>query len=193
MVDVDSDTESDTESDTASDTASDNPVATVRGGRRPRDMVRAMVVLMVPVILIVALYRFLGHETPPTVDTSDVYETARAAHDFDVLIPTGLSAKWLVNSASYQDKTLRMGFVSPAGGQLRLVETGPPGPTFFSDELGAGAHVDGTVDVNGVAWQRYVGGRPDDTALVLADPKRTILVVGKSSPTDLHTLASSLK
>ena len=156
-------------------------------------MFRAMVVLMVPVILIVALYRFLGHETPPTVDTSDVYETAQAAHDFDVLIPTGLSAKWLVNSASFQDKTLRVGFVSPDNGQLRLVETGPPGATFYADELGAGAHVDGAVDVNGTAWQRYVGGRPEETALVLTDAKRTVLVVGKSSAADLHTLASSLK
>jgi Protein of unknown function (DUF4245) len=175
------------------DVESDTPPAPVRAGRRPRDMFRAMVVLMVPVILIVALYRFLGHETPPTVDTSDAYETAQAAHDFDVLIPTGLSAKWHVNSATYQDKTLRVGFVSPDDGQLRLVETGPPGPTFYADELGAGAHVNGAVDVNGAAWQRYAGGRPDETALVLADPKRTILVVGKSSPADLHTLASSLK
>ena len=156
-------------------------------------MFRAMVVLMVPVILIVALYRFLGHETPPVVDTADTYDTARAAHDFDVLIPTGLSAKWHVNNASYQDKTLRVGFISPGKGQLRIVETGAPGPTFIADELGAGAHVDGTVDVNGAAWQRYVDGRPDETALVLADTKRTVLVVGNSSPADRQTLAASLK
>jgi Protein of unknown function (DUF4245) len=166
---------------------------TLRAGRRPRDMIRAMVVLMVPVILIVALYRFLGHETPPTVDTSDVYQTAQAAHDFDVLIPTGLSAKWHVNSASYQDRALRVGYVSPSNGQLRILETGPATPTLYGDELGAGAHVDGTVEVNGAAWQRYVGGRADETALVRADPRRTILVVGKSSAADLQTLASSLK
>ncbi len=169
-------------------------VTTVRAGRRPRDMVRAMVVLMVPVIAIVALYRFFGHESPPTIDTGDTYETARAAHDFDVLIPTGLSAKWLINSASYQDETLRVGFVSPANGQLRVVETGPATPTLYSDELGPGAHPSGTtVTVNGVAWQRYAGGRPEETSLVLADPKRTIIVVGRSSDADLQTLAASLK
>lgn len=166
----------------------------VRAGRRPRDMVRAMVVLMVPVIAIVALYRFFGHETPPTIDTADTYETARAAHDFDVLIPTGLTAKWLVTSASYQDKTLRLGLVSPANGQLRVVETGPVTPSFYSDELGSGAHPAGTtVQVNGVAWQRYADGRPEETSLVLADPKRTIIVVGRSSDADLQTLAASLK
>ena len=168
-------------------------VASVRAGRRPRDMVRAMVVLMVPVILIVALYRFLGHETPPTIDTADTYETARSAHDFDVLIPTGLSVKWRITSASYQDKTLRLGFISPANGQLRVVETGPVTPTFYADELGAGAHPTGTVEVNGVTWQRYADGRPEETSLVRADPKRTVIVVGHSSAADLQTLAGSLK
>jgi len=173
---------------------SERAVPTVRAGRRPRDMVRAMVVLMVPVIVIVALYRFLCHETPPTLDTADTYETARSAHDFDVLIPTGLSAKWHVTTASYQDKTLRLGFVSPDNGQLRVVETGPVTPSLYADELGAGAHPSGaTVAVNGVAWQRFAGGRAEETSLVLADPKRTVIVVGRSSDADLQTLASSLK
>jgi len=168
-------------------------VASVRAGRRPRDMVRAMVVLMVPVIIIVALYRFLGHETPPTIDTADTYETARSAHDFDVLIPTGLSAKWRITTASYQDKTLRLGFISPGGGQLRVVETGPVTPTLYADELGAGAHPTGAVDVNGTRWQRYADGRPEETSLVLADPKRTVIVVGHADAADLQTLAGSLK
>jgi hypothetical protein len=168
-------------------------VASVRAGRRPRDMVRAMVVLMLPVIAIVGLYRFLGHETPPTIDTADTYETARAAHDFDVLIPTGLSTKWHITSASYQDKTLRLGFVSPNNGQLRVVETGPITPTLYSDELGAGAHPTGTVEVNGATWQRFADGRPDENSLVLADSKRTVIVVGHSSDADLQGLAASLK
>jgi Protein of unknown function (DUF4245) len=176
------------------DTAEPVVTTTVRAGRRPQDMVRAMVVLMVPVIIIVALYRFLGHETPPTIDTADTYSTARSAHDFDVLIPTGLSAKWRITTASYQDKTLRLGFISPADGQLRVVETGPVTPSLYPDELGQGAHPSGaTVDVDGATWQRFAGGRPDETSLVRAEPKRTIIVVGHSSDADVQTLAASLK
>jgi hypothetical protein len=156
-------------------------------------MVRALVVLMVPVILVVALYRFLGHETPPTVDTSDVYEAVQAAHAFDLLKPTGLSDKWRISSASYQQGTLRLGIVSPNNGQLRVLETGPASPALIPTELGAGARVDGSVEVNGSGWQRYVDGRPEETALVKAEPKRTVIVVGHSSDADLHTLASSLR
>jgi hypothetical protein len=170
--------------------------APVRAGRRPRDMVRAMLVLMVPVILIVGLYRFLGHEEPPTVDTADVYDAARAAHAFDVLAPTGLSDEWHITSATFVDGTLRLGIVSPGDGQLRVVETGgaaKSSPTLIPDELGAGARVDGSREVAGTTWQRYVLERQGNTALVLADPARTIIVVGHASERDVQTLAASLK
>jgi hypothetical protein len=156
-------------------------------------MVRALVVLMVPVILLVALYRFLGHETPPTIDTSDVYEAAQAAHAFDLLKPIGLSDKWHLTSAAYEQGTLRLGFVSPSNGQLRVLETGPASPALIPTELGAGARVERPVEVNGSGWQRYVDGRPEETALVKTEPKRTVIVVGHSSDADLHTLASSLR
>jgi len=153
-------------------------------------MLRAMVVLMVPVVLIVGLYRFLGHEDPPNVDTSSAYGAAQAAHPYPVLIPTGLGSKWHVTTAEYAAGTLRVGLTSPDHGALQLVETNRPDP--LPDELGTKAHVDGTADVNGTAWQRYVGGRPDEQALVLSTPGRTVIVVGKSSDQDRLTLARSL-
>ena len=163
-----------------------------RAGRRPRDMVLAMVVLMVPVILIVALYRFLGNETPPTIDTSSAYDAARAAHAFEVVTPTGLSDGWHISSATYGQGTLRIGMTSPNAGALQLVESNTPAATLLSTELGATAHPDGTVDVSGTAWQRYAGLRPQEKAIVLATSGRTIIVVGKADERDLVTLAGSL-
>jgi hypothetical protein len=169
------------------------PAAGPRAGRRPRDMLRAMIVLLVPVFLIVALYRFLGHEEPPTVDTADTYDAARAAHGFDVLTPTGLSDKWHISTATFTGGTLRLGIVSPDNGQLRVLETGPASPTLIPDELGAAARVDGSRVVNGKTWQRYVLPHNGDTALVLAEPARTVLVVGHGREQDVQTLAATLK
>jgi hypothetical protein len=110
-----------------------------------------------------------------------------------VLTPTGLSDKWHISSATFADGILRLGIVSPDNGQLRMVETGKATPTLLPDELGAGAHVDGSREVNGTTWQRYVLERDGDTALVLAEATRTIIVVGHSSERDVQTLAASLK
>jgi hypothetical protein len=157
-------------------------------------MVMAMVVLMVPVILIVGLYRFLGHDTPPTVDTASAYDAARAAHAFDVVTPTGLADGWHISTATYGSGTLRVGITSPKGGALQLVESSTPPATLLPAELGAAAKPDGTtVDVNGAAWQRYTGLRPQEKAIVLSTPGRTIVVVGKAGDSDLVTLASSLR
>jgi hypothetical protein len=175
------------------ETTEAQPVPAERPGRRPRDMVRALVVLMVPVILLVALYRFLGHEDPPTIDSADTYDAARAAHGFEVLTPTGLSEKWHIISATFADGTLRLGFVSPGDGQLRVVETGKASATLIDDELGAGARVDGSREVNGVSWQRFVLARQGDTALVLGEATRTVIVVGHADERDVQTLAASLK
>ena len=156
-------------------------------------MVRALVVLMVPVILIVALYRFLGNESPPTVDTSSAYGAAQAAHDFDVITPTGLSDGWHISHASYGSGTLRVGLTSPDDGALQLVESSTPPETLLRTELGATAHADGTVDVGGTPWQRYTGLRPNERAIVLSTPGRTIIVVGRADERDLVTLAGSLR
>ena len=146
------------------------------------------------VILIVGLYRFLGHDTPPTVDTASVYDAARVAHAFDVVTPTGLSDGWHISSATYGDGTLRLGITSPNDGALQLVESSTPPATLLPSVLGAAAHPDGTtVDVNGTAWQRFTGLRPQERAIVLSTSGRTIVVVGKASDGDLVTLASSLR
>jgi hypothetical protein len=178
-----------------------------RAGRRPRDMVRAMVVLMVPVILLVALYRFLGNDSPPTVDTSSAYGAARAANAFPVITPTGLDDGWHIATATYRDGAcspspatprsacgiLRLGMTSPAGGALQLVESNTPPATLLLDELGPTARANGTVDVNGTPWQRYTALRPDEKAIVLTTPGRTIIVVGKADERDLITVAASLR
>jgi hypothetical protein len=157
-----------------------------------------MLVLLVPVIAIVALFRFLGGETPPTIDTASAYGAAERAHLFDVVTPTGLDEGWHIVSATYESGTmpvvtLRIGIVSPDGGALQLAESNAPAETFVPAQIGAQARAEGSVEVNGATWQRYVGGRPGERALVLATPGRTITIAGKADDSDLRTLAGSLR
>jgi hypothetical protein len=156
-------------------------------------MVFAMVVLMVPVILIVALYRFLGNETPPTVDAAPAYESAERAKLFDVARPDGLPKGWHIVSATYAAGVLRVGFTSPGDGAFQLVESNTAAATLVPAELGPGSKRDGTFEVDGAAWDRWISGHAGERAIVLAGPGRTIIVAGQGSDDDFRTLARSLE
>jgi hypothetical protein len=162
-----------------------------RTTRTARDLVLSIVVLLVPVVLLVWAYRVLGHETPPSVDATPAYEAARVAHKFDLLTPGGLPSGWRVTVAQYRDGVLRVGLLAPSGAGAQVVETASPVDTVVPAELGTGARADGTVTVQGTAWQRYTGGRA--RALVLATPGRTVLVAGPASEAELATVAGALR
>ena len=156
-------------------------------------MVFAMVVLMVPVVLIVALYRFLGNETPPTIDPVPAYESAERAKLFDVVRPDGLAKDWHIVSATYAAGVLRVGFTSPGDGAFQLVESNTAADTLVPAELGPGSKRDGGFEVDGTAWDRWTSGHPGERAIVLASPGRTIMIVGKADDDEFRTLARSLK
>jgi hypothetical protein len=164
-----------------------------KAARSSRDVVLSLAVLLVPVFLVVWGYRLLGHDAPPTVDATPAYDTARAAHAFTVLTPGDLPAGWRVEVAQYRSGVLRVGLVAQSGSGAQLVETASPVDVMVPVELGVGAHPDGTVTVEGAAWQRYAGGRSGQRALVLATPGRTVLVVGSATERELEALAASLR
>jgi hypothetical protein len=156
-------------------------------------MVFAMVVLMVPVVLIVALYRFLGNETPPTVDPAPAYESAERAKLFDVARPANLPQDWHIASATYASGVLRVGFTLPGDATLQLVESNTAADTLAPTELGPGSKRDASFDVDGTAWDRWTSSHPGERAIVLATSGRTIIIAGKASDDDFRTLARSLK
>jgi len=155
-------------------------------------MALSMVVLLVPVLIFVLLYRFFGHETPPTVDTDSIYDAARAAHPYDVLTPSGLPGDWHIAAASYANAELRLTVDTPSGGGALFVETTADPATLVPAEVGTSAHVDKVVDISGIQWQHFTGGRPGEQALVQVGTNRTILIVGKSTDAEQKILAMSL-
>jgi len=164
----------------------------VRPSRRPRDMALSLVVLLVPVVLVVGLYRLLGGDTPPAVDAGPVVAQARAGAGFPVLVPT---VDWRVASATYREEgggaTLRIGYVTPSRGGAQLIESSMPADALLARELGERPQLTGTVPVAGQDWQRY-SAREGETALVRTESNRTIIVIGRAPDAELVTLASSL-
>jgi hypothetical protein len=167
-----------------------------RSSRRPRDLALSLVVLLVPIALLVGVYRVLYEgDRPVLVDAAPVVEQARTAGHFPVAAPAGLAEGWRTVTARYAgddgDAVLRIGYLTPSGAGIQLVESDRPAEALLSGELTAAARPLGTRAVDGRDWQRYAG-RPGERALVLLEPERTLLVVGAGADDELAALAAAL-
>lgn len=176
------------------------PAATAvaqRLGRRPRDMVISIGLLLVVVFALFGLYRCLGGDEAATVDPGPVYEEARDADEFPVLVPKGLSGGWRSVSADYQPHsggaTLRVGWRSPDGDTLQLIESDIVPATLLTRELGPDAAPTGaSVEEGGRQWQAY-SARNGETAYVFREAERTVIVTGKVAEEELHEFVRALQ
>ena len=172
------------------------PAADRSGGRTPRDMALSLAVLLVPIALLLVFYRVvLSGDAPITVDPGPTIQEARSAALFPVAVPTGLGSDWHVSSATFRRQsdgaTLRLGYVDPDDDPIQLVESSVPPETLLPTELSAGATPTGQFRDASGAWRRY-DTRPGEQALVLAEPTRTTIVIGRTDTANLEALARSL-
>ncbi|GAA4593193.1 hypothetical protein BJY16_000887 [Actinoplanes octamycinicus] len=179
----------------APETAPAQPRLTKREGRAPRDMALSLLVLIVPIVLLLAFYRVvLSGDEPLTVDPASSIELA--SKEFTVLTPTGLGDDWRVTAATFKraggGATLRIGYVDPQDEPVQLVESTVPADTLVPDEVGREGKRTGAFRTDDHTWMIY-SGRPGETALILTENNRTVLIVGKSSESNLEKLAASLK
>jgi hypothetical protein len=177
----------------------DSPAPTDRpsaaGTRRPRDLAISLLVLLVPVLVLVGGYQLVSGRTQPvTVDQTPAILAARGA-GFEVAEPTGLGPDWVPVSGVFRTvdggATLRLGYLTPAGEGVQLVQSTVAAARLLTEELTEDAAPAGTVEVDGIAWQRYPG-RSGETALVLREAEHTLLVVGPAAESELRRLAASL-
>jgi hypothetical protein len=156
----------------------------------------SLAVLLVPILVLVGGYQLISGRTQPVeVDPTSAIIAARSA-GFEAVQPTGLEPGWVAVSAVFRTLddgvTLRLGYVTPAGDSVQLVQSTVPESRLLAAELSEDAAVADTLDVDGTAWQRYPG-RSGEVALVLRDADRTVVVVGKASESELRALAASLR
>ena len=173
------------------------PVKLGRGQERsPRDMMLSLAVLLVPIALLLIFYRVvLSGDAPVTVDATPTIQEAQQAALFPVAVPRGLGDDWHTASATFQRQsdgaTLRIGYVDPGKDPVQLVESSVPTAGLLPGELGSNAKALGVYRTPAGVWRVY-DARTGEKALVLAEPTRTIVVVGKADLSELETLASTL-
>ena len=157
-------------------------------------MVWSLIVLLVPVALVVGLFRLLGHERPPVVDTAQSYQAATVAGAFPVASPSRLPKGWRPLGSSFSSDppgpTLRVGLRAPSGA-VQLVQSSQPADAMVATELGQSARDQGSVQIAGRAWRGYAAEH-GVRALVLTETGRTIVLVGTATDRDLRDLAGSL-
>lgn len=163
--------------------------------RRPRDLLISLAVLLVPVLLLVGGYQLVSGRTRPVeVDPAQELASAEAA-GMAVATPTGLGEEWVPVSAAFQrvdsGLTLRIGYLTPAGPSVQLVQSTVPAEQLLPAELPEAAAPAGTLDVGGQPWQLYQN-RDGERALVLLEPDLTTLALGATTDAELHQLAASL-
>jgi hypothetical protein len=169
--------------------------ATRGAAGRPRDLIISLVVLLVPVLVIVAIFRLRGGEDAVTVDPGPALAEARAAGAFGVAEPAGLGPGWRPVSARFQRESdgavLRIGYLTPSGGGVQLIESSRPADALLDRELGAGTRPAGPRTVGEHTWQAYAT-RAGEPALVRTEPGRTLIVIGRTSEDELIALATSV-
>jgi hypothetical protein len=169
-------------------------------------MLRSLAVLLIPILLIGALLRACGSSAPTVVDAGPAIDTARAADLFPVVVPSGLPEGWQPVQATFrrtEDGTggsLRLGYLTPSGGQVLLVVSNEDTSILIERELGEDSRSQGEVLVDGQAWGSAVV-RGNERSLVRTETVRsgegqtvrTVIVVGRAPLDELTTLAGSLQ
>jgi len=174
---------------------SDATPTQARSGRSPRDIALSLLVLLVPVVLLLGIYRlvFSGDAPIAAANQADTWATARHDAPYPVLEPVGLPATWTALSASYGAGTLRVGYVTAAGSGIQLVESATAADQLLPAELGTDARPGDLVTIGSRQWRAYPVARTDNRALVLVDSGRTTIVVGSAPQADLRGFAATLR
>ncbi|MDG4767840.1 DUF4245 domain-containing protein [Solwaraspora sp. WMMD406] len=174
------------------------PSAGSRSVRSPKDMTLSLLVLLVPILLVFGAYRIsLGADQPVVIDPAPAFAQARAGGGFPVAEPTGLGPDWRPVSATFRPAddadgpTLRVGYITPSGGAVQIVQSGRPAPELLVAELSRTASPQGGEEIAGQSWQWYAA-RPGERALVRLAPQHSVLVLGRAPDDELRALATAL-
>lgn len=173
------------------------PVGRTRGARSPRDMALSMAVLLVPIFVLLVVYRvFFAGDAPIAVDAGETYATAQHGAHFTVQVPRDLPPGWTPIAAKFETVTdgsvLRVSYVPPARTGLQLVESDRPVNSLLPDELGSDAQPGNLIDIGGLQWRTYPVAKGGGRALVLAADGYTTMISGTASDADMRTFAASL-
>ena len=179
-----------------------------RGSLRMRDMIGAVVVLLVIIGAVLAFYggcQFspggptVDPNAAPTADAAGDLRRAARSTAFPVREPE-VPREWRANSTSTTavgagataSVVVRVGFVTAAGAFVQLSQSGGDAGEVVAKETGQAEppKPTGTVDVDGVTWTTYPGRR-DEAAWVAELDDVVLLVTGSAPEPEFRQLAKA--
>ena len=178
-------------------------MARKRGTETIGDMVRSMLVVLIPVALVAGFVGLLRPSTAEVreVDWAGTLETARESAEFAVLGPDELPEGWTATRVAYEtgasagDDAWRLNVVTDDGVYVGLVQRPGELDRVVRAELPEFT-ADGTSLVDAETWQRYidVDDEPGDHALVRQVGDTVVIVLTSAADYSLaESFASSLR
>lgn len=129
--------------------------------RNPRaavfDMIMSLAVIMVPCVLIYALFTRTPDEPEvPVAQWGPVVAEARKSAPYQVMAPTALPDSWKPVRARFHGNELQLGFLAPGDVYHEVKQRpGATQPGFVRD-ITRGGIEEGTSTVQGRTWTRYL-------------------------------------
>jgi hypothetical protein len=172
-----------------------------RGTETLGDMARSLGLVLVLVALIGG-FAILSSPREPTVrdvDVAPVLTSARQSAPFEVLAPAGLPAGWTTSQVSFDGggdvATLRLNYVTDAGGYVGLVQTNDGDVADVVAAEVPDATADGQSVVVGQTWPRWreTGGDAPDRALVRDVGDSVVVLFGSAGYSELDEVAARLR
>lgn len=180
-------------------------MARARRSGQTSDMVRSLLVILVPLIIITVLFTRLPSDHPvKTVDWTPVLAAARQEAPFPVLAPTRLPAEWRATRVTWtktgepglnNEPSIRnqweLGFLDPDNVYIAVVQGDRQADALVKDQTRAGTS-DGTSTIRGTKWDRLVSPDGRTRSLVQRAPEVSDIVVGDLPYAALEAFASTL-
>lgn len=169
-------------------------------------MLRSLAVILVPLLIITALFTHNLSDHPVTVvDWKPVVAQARAQAPFPVLAPVNLPSTWRATRASWTPRgtsnsgadpavrnTYELGFLDPDDVYIAIGQ-GDTDPADFLSSVTKNGVADGTSQVNGQTWQRRLSSEDQTRSLVQSSAAVTSIVFGDTSYEALEAFAGTLR
>jgi hypothetical protein len=161
-----------------------------------RDMVISMLVVSGAVVLLVAPWNRGTPDPVRVVDPTSVVDGARAAESWPVLAPVRLPSTWRstnarISTASDGQDVVHLGYLTPSTTSAAIDQSATKQLTFVREST-LGAQPVGTVQIDGVTWQRLETSDGKRRAYVREGDGATYVVSGGASWGDLTTFTDSL-
>lgn len=181
------------------------PVARSNRSAGPADMIRSLAVILIPLVIITALFTDLPDEKPvEEVNWKSVLAVARKQSPYPVLAPTNLPPGWRATRATWVkagdphlngDPSVRnlwqLGFLTPEDTYVSLGQGDDQIEDFIAEQTRQGT-IDGESTVGGQTWQRRLSPDGRTRSLVRQDTEATAVVSGDLDYAALEAYAATL-